>query len=158
MTNQSTALRDPEREPERLRPPIHSSACKTEPLDATKRLESDQCSPSPTRLQSPSPSSIPIFPRKSNRDYIELPASLNSDHTTTSGVIPDERIRCGKTQSEGLDDDEDEAMLNDVGEFQMQFCRIFIFILLLLISSYTSSGDFDTNCENIYIDIAFPAR
>lgn len=134
MTNQSTALRDPEREPERLRPPIHSSACKTEPLDATKRLESDQCSPSPTRLQSPSPSSIPIYPRKSNRDYIELPASLNSDHTSTSGVTSDERIRSGKTQNEGLDDDDDEdvSMLNDVGEFQV----------LILLNSIIYGTDF----------------
>lgn len=117
MTNQNPALRDPEREPDRLRPPIHLSSCKTEPLDATKRLESEQCSQSPTRLHSSSPSSLPIYARKSNRgDYIEIPASLNSDHTTTSGVNSDERIRGGVNQSDAPDDDEDDAMMSDTGK------------------------------------------
>lgn len=119
MTNQNPALRDPERDADRLRPPAHLlSSCKTEPLDATKRLESEQCSQSPKRLHSSSPSSLPIYSRKSSRrDYIEIPATLNSDHTTTSGINSDERIRAGVNQSDVPDDDEDDTMMNDAGMF-----------------------------------------
>lgn len=53
MTNQSSALREPEREQELLRPPPHLTP-KSETLDATissnpKRLKPERSSPSPTR-------------------------------------------------------------------------------------------------------------
>lgn len=55
MTNQSSALREPEREQDHLRPP-HLTP-KSDILEATaatnsKRLKTERCSPSPTRLQS----------------------------------------------------------------------------------------------------------
>lgn len=54
MTNQSSALREPEREPDHLRPP-HLNP-KSDILEATaatnaKRLKSERCSPSPTRIR-----------------------------------------------------------------------------------------------------------
>lgn len=115
MTNQSTALREPEREQDRLRPPTHpttinSSATKTESLDATKRLEVDRSSPSPTRLQSP-PTSLAFYPRKNNRDYSEPPATTtNNDHAS---IIEDERDRPRSP--------EDDAMSNDVGKMLSLF-------------------------------------
>lgn len=56
MTNQSSALREPEREQDHLRPPAHLTP-KSETLDTTttstnsnaKRLKPERCSPSPTR-------------------------------------------------------------------------------------------------------------
>lgn len=102
MTNQSTALRDTEREQDRLRPPTHP-VCKTEPLDATKRIEPERCTPSPSRLHS-TPSPLSLYPRKTNRDYGDPPTVLsNSDHTTPQDERP-------KTP-------EDDSMANDVGEF-----------------------------------------
>ena len=116
MTNQSSTLREPEREQDRLRPPTHpttinSSATKTESLDATKRLEVDRSSPSPTRLQS-SPTSLAFYPRKNNREYSDPPATTtNNDHNKS--IIEDERDRPRSP--------EDDAMSNDVGEFVFDF-------------------------------------
>lgn len=61
MTNQSSALRESEREQEHLRPPLNLTP-KSETLDTTtstnatnstnsKRLKPERCSPSPTRQQ-----------------------------------------------------------------------------------------------------------
>lgn len=59
MTNQSSALREPEREQEHLRPPPHITP-KSETLDATissnpKRLKSDRSSQSPTLAHQQNP-------------------------------------------------------------------------------------------------------
>lgn len=111
MTNQSTALREPEREPDCLRPPSLSSASRppSDSLEATttattpKRLETDRCTPSPTRLQL-SPTPLALYHRKINRDYSEPPETINNEHT---GSNNDDR----RSQSP----DEDDAMSNDVG-------------------------------------------
>lgn len=126
MTNQNTALREPEREPERLRP--HSVTTKTEPLDTistnsikqttstitsssstSSRLDTERCSPSSpssTRLQSHSPTTpLALYQRKNNRDH-----QLNETQVSPNN----EQNYIGKEERPSTPDD--DTMSNDVGE------------------------------------------
>lgn len=136
MTNQSTALREPEREPDRLRPHSQSkpSPCET-PLEAGSAIASgsslsgavqtsssclslnppssnlkrdgERCSPSPPkRLQQASPAPLDLYQRK-------CPSRSNRDLLEISSRTP--------TQDEQPSPDnrpnstEDDAMSNEVG-------------------------------------------
>ena len=74
MTNQNTALRETEREPERLRPnsapkpeTMESSSSSTSSVKASRLESTERCTPSPTRLPSTtSPLPLDLF-RKSSR-------------------------------------------------------------------------------------------
>lgn len=96
MTNQSTALRETEREPDRLRP---HSAPKSEVIDSTllsgkTRLEqTERCSPSsPTaRLQqsSSSPTPLALYQRKIREQNNEvLLHTINDDGMITKDERP----------------------------------------------------------------------
>lgn len=95
MTNQSTALRETEREPDRLRP---HSAPKSEVIDSTllsgkTRLEqTERCSPSsPTRLQqsSSSPTPLALYQRKIREHNNEvLLHTINDDGMITKDERP----------------------------------------------------------------------
>lgn len=116
MTNQNTALREPEREQERLRPATNSASSRpqSDSLDATtpKRIEPERCSPSPTRLQT-SPTPLALYHRKSNREYsAEPPEITNHDHHHHSS--PDNDSIADDCRSPTPEDD---AMSNDVGMF-----------------------------------------
>lgn len=112
MTNQSTTFREPEHEPDRLRPPPPTThpASRPESLDATQRLEPDKKSPSPTRLQL-SPTPLALYHRKSNREYTDPPDITTNNQSTYN--IKNEHSREPTT--------EDDAMSNDMGIILLLF-------------------------------------
>lgn len=141
MTNQSTALREPEREPERLRP--HSIPTKPEPIENAAstikssitttslssltlptRLDNERNSPtSPPRLQTPHSPTTPLalFQKKlTNRD--------REHHSHESNIAAASAASAASTRisphndspfipkEERASSPDDDGMSNDVGE------------------------------------------
>lgn len=148
MTNQNTALREPEREPERLRP--HSIPSKSESLENAAstikssvttttttssslslqmRLDNERNSPtSPPRLQTPHSPTTPLalYQKKlTNRDREHHSHESSGATATSTRISPHHNDSPFIPKEERASSPDDDGMSNDVGE--LDFFSYFYF-------------------------------